>query len=284
MKKKIIHVFKIVINYLYYLHYIILKLRSKKPIRVYYWKGHPNFGDLITPALLKHYGYSPIFFYPNLAQLVATGSVIEHLNKNYKGVILGTGALLEATSREFKNAKVIGLRGALTQKALHIENDIVYGDPGLLASKLLTVRSKKKFKIGLIPHYIDIGNALVDKLQKKYKTDITIIDVQDEPFNVLSKMDECEYILSSSLHGLICSDALGIPNGWIPLSRIFGGDFKFRDYYIPFGLQPKKNRITGNETLPELIAYTSQVPFEAVEKLKENLELQFKNLLNVLYD
>jgi pyruvyltransferase len=278
MKNKISHIFNMMINYL---NYAILKVISKKPIRVYYWKGHPNFGDLITPSLLEYYGYTPIFFYPNRAQLVATGSLIEHINKDYKGVIFGTGAISASTSIEFKNAQVIGLRGALTKKALHIENDIIYGDPGLLASKLLKVRNNKKFKIGLMPHYKDIGNTIVDKLEEKFKDDITIIDVQEQPLNVLNKMDECEYILSSSLHGLICADSLGIPNGWVPFSDLMGGDFKFRDYYTVFGLKPKPNIMTGDESIDNLIGYTSQIPLADVEKVKKDLEQGFINLSRI---
>jgi hypothetical protein len=46
-------------------------------------------------------------------------------------------------------------------------------------------------------------------------------------------------VLSSSLHGLIAADALGVPNAWIGLSdALRGGDFKFRDYYGVFGIEP----------------------------------------------
>jgi pyruvyltransferase len=55
---------------------------------------------------------------------------------------------------------------------------------------------------------------------------------------------ECEKIISSSLHGLIISDAYGIPNARVNVSnKLFGGDFKFIDYYKSvdrgndFGLQ-----------------------------------------------
>ena len=41
----------------------------------------------------------------------------------------------------------------------------------------------------------------------------------------------CEKILSSSLHGLIVSDAYQIPNCWIELTgKISGGHFKYYDY------------------------------------------------------
>ena len=43
---------------------------------------------------------------------------------------------------------------------------------------------------------------------------------------------QCEMTASSSLHGLIVSDAYHVPNVWICLnSETGGGEFKFKDYY-----------------------------------------------------
>ena len=42
----------------------------------------------------------------------------------------------------------------------------------------------------------------------------------------------CKYILSSSLHGLIISDAYNIPNIWLDEYKLNEGDFKFKDYFL----------------------------------------------------
>ena len=39
-------------------------------------------------------------------------------------------------------------------------------------------------------------------------------------------------IVSSSLHGLICSDAYNIPNLWLDEYKLIEGDFKFKDYFV----------------------------------------------------
>ena len=57
---------------------------------------------------------------------------------------------------------------------------------------------------------------------------------------MIDKICSCRYIISSSLHGLILSDAYGIPNLWIRISdRVKGGDCKFLDYFS--GVNRKTN-------------------------------------------
>ena len=49
--------------------------------------------------------------------------------------------------------------------------------------------------------------------------------------DVIDQICSCERILSSSLHGLIVSDAYQIPSCWIELTgKISGGYFKYYDY------------------------------------------------------
>lgn len=72
--------------------------------------------------------------------------------------------------------------------------------------------------------------------------DARFVDVSDlDPLNVIRVIAAARKVVSSSLHGLIVADAMGIPNRRL----IFGGhdvreaaaisDFKFRDYYSAFG-------------------------------------------------
>ncbi|SHL15681.1 polysaccharide pyruvyl transferase family protein [Flavobacterium xanthum] len=265
-----------ILNYLKWFFYYVT---GSKPIKVYYWKQVVNFGDLITRDLLRNYGFTPVWFNEKRADLISTGSLIEHLSPAYDGTILGTGAIDSNTKIQFLNAKIIGLRGKYTKRNLGIVDTIVLGDPGLLADRLIQKdRSFKKFELGIIPHYSDANNAAIQKLKLKYGSAISIINVRQQPITVLKEMDACKHIISSSLHGLICADSLGIPNRWIKLSELLGNDFKFNDYYSVFDITPEFKVLTGSESIEELILMTESIAEEKVTKIKIDLETQFLNL------
>ena len=131
----------------------------------------------------------------------------------------------------------------ILQKSGAIMNEKpVLGDLGLLASDLLDQKIAKTHKLGVVPHFRDLDNPLIWKIIDKYEGAICI-NVQDPPQKVIHDIASCELILSTSLHGLIVADSLGIPNLWLEnkwarYSRnVADYRFKYNDYYSSFGLQ-----------------------------------------------
>jgi hypothetical protein len=58
-----------------------------------------------------------------------------------------------------------------------------------------------------------------------------VIDIKSSLFGIMDQIVKCEFVLSSSLHGMIFADSYDIPNGHIILSnKVIGGTHKFRDY------------------------------------------------------
>jgi hypothetical protein len=53
---------------------------------------------------------------------------------------------------------------------------------------------------------------------------------------VFRAIHSCDFILSSSMHGLIVADAFSVPNRRVRLSAGIISDFKFVDYYSAFSL------------------------------------------------
>lgn len=88
--------------------------------------------------------------------------------------------------------------------------------------------------MGVVAHYVDKEHPSLAALGKdsRYK----LIDPLQTPEKVIAEITSSEFVLSSSLHGLIVADSFGIPNMWMPLSNsITGGDYKYRDYYSSIG-------------------------------------------------
>lgn len=153
---------------------------------------------------------------------------------NYKSVIWGTGIISDEPN--FKNRikchSVKAVRGRLTEKILIDKGvispeSVILGDPGLLMPNYYLPQIPKKRKVGVIPHYIDSNCPYI-----KDSDDVMIIDVKQSPESFINDILMCEFIVSSSLHGLILADSYGIPNKWVSFSdKITGGFFKFHDYY-----------------------------------------------------
>lgn len=200
-------------------------------MKVYYWTGKKNFGDLLTSLLLKKFAHlDSEWSSPNEAELVMVGSILEHLPKDYKGLIAGCGKLHETTKLNFPNANILGVRGPLTAKGL--KGNFVIGDPGLLADTLVKDEDKE-FDLGLVPHWTDRqleNNPIFKRFNPK------IIRVDEDPLKVISEIGKCKKIVSSSLHGIILADAFGIPRRIeIPPRALShpdqeGGLFKWKDY------------------------------------------------------
>jgi len=255
---------------------------NKNLVGMYWFDRITNFGDLLSPLLLKKYGLIPFRVHAKgQAQLICVGSVLDDLPQDYSGFILGSG-LINDTIRPYSQARILAVRGELTRQRTGAPAGTILGDPGLLAEKLLDARQPKQYRVGIVPHYVDKDDPRVAMLRARLQDDLLVIDVQRSPAAVIADIDRCEYILSSSLHGLISADALGIPNAWLVLSgKLRGNDFKFHDYYSAFGGQAQSCRPTGEESLADLIAMTHPVSGE-ISAVKQNLDRAFQQLKQAL--
>src|SRR5258708_4892822 len=106
---------------------IMVRLR---PVASYYWPDIPNFGDRLSPFLLKHFSnIDPVWSPPGKAEVISIGSLLEHIPPYYDGYILGTGKLYPDSKLQLytNTAKILALRGPLS--ASGISGDYALGDP-----------------------------------------------------------------------------------------------------------------------------------------------------------
>lgn len=248
-------------------------------IRTHWGRGLNNFGDCLSPYILKHYGFTPVYVPQRRSQVVLAGTILQWLPKNYRGVILGTGG--DDQPYHFPNAFIIGVRGyrTLDNIANHTERGVV-GDPGLILDRVFPAQVSKKFRIGIVPHFVDKDHEIIKLWASRFGDHCTVIDVLRSPPKVISDIKSCQYILSSSLHGLIVADAFNIPNARFVIRETMPNDFydyKFHDYYSSLESFDQVLEADGSESLDELVALT-RLHTRAVKKLQQSLDLAFKAL------
>lgn len=202
------------------------------------YKANNNFGDDINVPIIKALTGKNVSVYNSVwtkkQNLLCIGSVVEkYCNKN--SIIWGSGAMHGDRKLKEKPLKVFAVRGPLTKKYLKeqgVDCPSIYGDPALLLPCIYRPEIVKKHKIGIIPHYLDYDLPHVESYRESHP-DVLFIKLKDYSSwtDVIDQIVSCEYIISSSLHGLIVSDAYGVPNVRVKFSNLIdGGDFKYKDY------------------------------------------------------
>lgn len=207
--------------------------------------GFYNWGDdasvviaqLINPKVnIIPYQYAFNIF--KKSNFLCVGSIITWLT-NPNSIIWGSGILYPSEEIKYKGnvvkpKKVLAVRGPLTRKILlerGIECPEIYGDPALLFPKYYQPKVLRKYKCGIIPHFKDKKSRSLEKFRNS--KDFHIIDIQDfsDWRKFIDEINSCEFIVSSSLHGIIISDAYGIPNTWVEFDRKDLKRFTFLDYF-----------------------------------------------------
>lgn len=289
-------------------------------IKLHGLRDYKNFGDALSPVLIEAMtGECVRAGGLRESELVAVGSLLATGNGLYRAKaepfslnwlkivrlrvydtfapamkVWGTGFLYENVPMEFCRIRTLDVRAVRGRYTLNVLNrtgfcgegqSVAFGDPGIFYPSLLSTMPSKKYEIGIVPHEVDrfAGEFVVEALMRK-GISAKYIDVQDDPFAVLSDIASCRHVLSSSLHGLIVADALGIPNRQMMLSY-FGYTkeqylFKFRDYYSSYGLElptiiTPEDVFGSPEKIVSMIGEKMIVREEAIDERKRDLLAAF---------
>lgn len=212
-------------------------------LNVYYWNGRPNAGDYFTAWLLDKMNIE--FKHSIRANLCITGSILNG-SQTTNAKIWGCGFHNAEEKKKFDRKNIYAVRGKLTLHNLGF-SDVVTGDPGILASYFYKSKSIKKYKFGIIPHYVDedfFNSISIPSFVKVIKISTNNID------KLLDDINECEFILSSSLHGIIFAHSYHIPAMRIKVRELVSKHaFKFKDYYSNWNLKYLEKNIKTKSDL-----------------------------------
>jgi len=157
-----------------------------------------------------------------------------------------------------RNFTLVGVRGPRTEQWIKkdmpmlapnadpnvLPESLPKGDPGSLIPRLFpsvcdaATMITKKTKFCLMPHYSHYAH--LENYTQTMKLPFALIPPNGRDWQaVVGDICHCEYLTSSSLHGIILAEAFGIPAVWIPSGE---NKFKYLDYYE--GL-PSRANMTG---------------------------------------
>jgi len=210
-----------------------------------------NFGDKLNNFIIKKISGREVKAVRQMPKTrvvyIVIGSILQIASS--KSIIWGAGYITSDSRVREKPLKICAVRGKLTRNQLidqGFDCPEVYGDPSLLCPRYYKPVVKNKFRLGVMPHYVDQDSILLDRFRKK--SDVIFINVRDPIKKVMNEINNCEKIISSSLHGLTVADAYGIPSLWMKLSdKVVGKGYKFRDYFSSVGRKNDKPLILSND-------------------------------------
>lgn len=181
------------------------------------------FGGEAIPPMYNNFFSDYIF--PFQKCLVAIGSLLDYTNN--KCLIWGTG--FRGYSSYYRGGTVYAVRGKLSREKLPTKyRDVPIGDPAILLPLIYPgKKGTNPNKIVIIPHYYDY-----DDLFKRFSNRYDFLDVRTTDVGgFINKLLNYDYVLSTSLHGLIISHSYGIRAIWIHNGDIGTDSFKFHDYF-----------------------------------------------------
>jgi pyruvyltransferase len=261
--------------------------------------GKTNFGDTLTYWMLKHMTDKPIYYNVEYDEekkrdkekmddgrlFFGIGSLLALGAEN--GSIWSSGSLFYS-NKKLVNCEVYALRGKLSADMFGYKS-VPLGDGGLIVDRFYKPQiTEKKYKLCVIPHYIDYDN-IIQHYPQFQTDDVVVIDVCNTTIeDIIDIICSSEYVISSSLHGIITADCYNIPNRIFQerVSRVVIHDyqksFKFIDYYSAFDLPFYKSELlnlmdymTVEECIKDCGTVQQKIGYEKFSKIKDDLYNSF---------
>lgn len=232
-----------------------------------------NFGDALNVPFIEYLSTKKILFAKFLPRFIrrdlptysVIGSILQWSSNNC--VVWGAGFISDKKIKIPKPYKIHSVRGPLTRQ-LFLDNNIdcpeVYGDPALLMPFIYHPKIDKKYKLGFLPHFVNKNSEFVKSFDTNEQCLVMNILCGQNYKLLIDQILSCEYIVTSSLHGLIIAHCYNIPVLWVKYSvELEGGRFKFDDYLLSVNKQ-NSNPFYVNKHL-KIEDYIDLMDFEKID-------------------
>lgn len=234
-----------------------------------------NLGDylskLIVEKLLDKKGIDINRKTNETRHLLAVGSVLGFSTIN--ATVWGSGIISPIHYKiqlQQSQYDIRALRGPETKRILesmgHICPDIM-GDPAILLPLFYHPQQAIKNKPFSIIHWMGSRNR---NINNKYIN--KIVDIETKKWrNFIDEILSSEFVISSSLHGIIVAEAYGVPAILLkPENYEKGGNFKYDDYYY----STNRNSYKIASTIEEALKISLDIP-PKFDMMREKLLASF---------
>ncbi|GAA3655914.1 polysaccharide pyruvyl transferase family protein [Microbacterium marinilacus] len=214
------------------------RLPFKKPVN--------NFGDLLGPMLVERLladaGVDEAT--EDDRRLLTVGSILHFAKPG--DVVWGSGVNGKKRGIE-RNLRldVRAVRGPVTRRVLSeagMSVPEIYGDPGLLWGRFWPrehyVAEGRRQEVGVIPNLHD---------WKHYADDPRAISPQGDVHEVIGRIARCDFVVATSLHGIVIAESFGIPARLLP--PMTEPMHKYFDYYRGTGRDGVRMAATIDEAI-----------------------------------
>lgn len=223
------------------------------------WHQSPNFGDHLSVYLTEKLSGMNVRVAERESQphYMVTGSILSLATE--KSIIWGAGIAYKNEVVSGKPASVHMVRGKYSNAVLRqsgIAPAEITGDPGYVLSHVYKPNIIKRYRVGVIPHWIDMPEA-VECFSGN--DEFLIINLMNDTESVIRDINSCEVCVSTSLHGIVAAHSYGIPCLHIRLSnKILGDGIKYLDYFSSVGIDEYEPiSVRGPQTIKAILSQIS---------------------------
>lgn len=229
-------------------------------IPLYFWNNgrFTNFGDQLSYEIVQKIVQKKVKKAEEHTKkkLLAIGSILRVAKDG--DVVWGAGVSgksLDINKYHFTNIDIRAVRGPLTRsfliKNFGVECPEIYGDPALLFPYLFPEFKKSRtprYKYIVIPHFSEIHLFRKKRFRR-------VISPLADWRTVVHAICESEFVISSSLHGIVIAESFGIP---ARLLRVTENEplFKYIDYYMGTG----REKFTPARSIKEALLLKGEPP------------------------
>ncbi|MGJ6980362.1 polysaccharide pyruvyl transferase family protein [Aestuariimicrobium soli] len=145
------------------------------------------------------------------------------------------------------------------------------GDPGLLVSRSIR-RRPVRTRVAFLAHHDHRDHGAFDDFLHRYGGVVDVIDVRLPLVTVARRIAQAGTVVSSSLHGLIVADSLGVPaERALTGEGLLGGNVKFDDYEAVVKPEPRWLEVDGQTSLEALERVATTVDAARVRTIQDDL-------------